>query len=124
MLSLNEGGFVPYYTATIRRAIILLHYGFIWISHGNQLFLQVWIWQMDGHDLYFEKGMPIRFKVQALKFHAAPTMLEQQSEREADMPVLGTAENPYIPLEVIAKADGDGLGMVHWFAIEGDDLGE
>ena len=28
------------------------------------LHLQVWIWRLEGNDLYFEKDMPLRFKVQ------------------------------------------------------------
>lgn len=32
---------------------------------------------MDGHDLYFEREMPIRFKAQAVKFHPVPTLPEQ-----------------------------------------------
>ncbi len=37
------------------------------------------------------------------------------------MQVLGTRERPYVPMEVIGKADGDGLGMVHWFTPGEDD---
>jgi hypothetical protein len=49
--------------------------------------VQVWIWRMEGHELYFEKDMPLRFKAQSVKFHAAPTLLEQQQQREAEAPV-------------------------------------
>lgn len=33
-------------------------------GHASVLIMQVWIWRMEGHDLYFEREMPIRFKVQ------------------------------------------------------------
>ena len=35
----------------------------------------------------------------------------QASEGEE---VLGTAQRPFVPMEVVGRADGDGLGMVHW----------
>lgn len=28
--------------------------------------------------------------------------------------MLGTDERPFVPMEVLGRADGDGLGMVHW----------
>ncbi len=28
----------------------------------------------------------------------------------------GSSERPYVPMEVVGRADGDGLGMVHWCA--------
>ena len=36
--------------------------------------------------------------------------------------VVGTKQKPFVPMEVVGKADGDGLGMVHWFS-PGDEDG-
>lgn len=50
----------------------------------------------------------------------APLPPLQAAQREAGEAVIGTKERPYIPMEVIGKADGDGLGMVHWFGPGGE----
>ena len=38
-------------------------------------------------------------------------LLLQAAEGEG---VVGTAQRPFVPMEVVGRADGDGLGMVHW----------
>ncbi len=35
-------------------------------------------------------------------------------QKEEGVPVLGTDARPFVPMEVMGRADGDGLGMVHW----------
>ena len=40
--------------------------------------LQAWLWRVEGQDLFFEKGLPLRFKVQTVRFHPVPTLAEQQ----------------------------------------------
>lgn len=77
---------------------------------------------MEGQDLFFERGLPLRFKVQSVRFHAPPTLAEQQEQKDAGEPVLGTKERPFVPMEVVGRADGDGLGMVHWYAADADDM--
>ncbi|PSC70715.1 DNA-directed RNA polymerase III subunit RPC8 [Micractinium conductrix] len=83
---------------------------------------EAWLWRVEGQDLFFEKGLPLRFKVQSVRFHAEPTLAEQQAQKEEGVAVVGTTERPFVPMEVMGKADGDGLGMVHWYAAGDDDM--
>ncbi|KAL4451781.1 hypothetical protein ABPG75_007443 [Micractinium tetrahymenae] len=85
---------------------------------------EAWLWRVEGQDLFFERGLPLRFKVQSVRFHAVPTLAEQQAQKEEGVPVLGTEERPFVPMEVMGRADGDGLGMVHWYAADGEDMAE
>ena len=48
----------------------------------------------------------------------APKLLQ----KEEGVAVVGTTERPFVPMEVMGKADGDGLGMVHWYAAGDDDM--
>lgn len=41
---------------------------------------QAWLWKVEGQDLFFEKGLPVRFKVQSVRFHDPPTLAEQQEQ--------------------------------------------
>lgn len=79
---------------------------------------------MEGNDLYFEKGLPIRFKVQQIKFSAPPTLADQNEDREKKEPVRGSQQRPHVPLLVVGRADGDGLGMTHWYSGEEEDMKE
>lgn len=75
-----------------------------------------WAWHMEDEDpLYFERTLDIRFKVHAVRFNPMPTLQSQAQQREAGQEVEGTAERPYVPMQIIGKAEGDGLGMVHWY---------
>ncbi|PRW57257.1 DNA-directed RNA polymerase III subunit RPC8 [Chlorella sorokiniana] len=85
---------------------------------------EAWLWKVEGQDLFFEKGLPLRFKVQSVRFHAPPTLAEQQEQAEKEEPVRGSKERPYVPMEVVGRADGDGLGMVHWYAADGEEMAE
>ncbi len=49
---------------------------------------QAWLWRVEGQDLFFERGLPLRFKVQAVRFHAVPTLAEQQAQVRA-LPGIG-----------------------------------
>jgi hypothetical protein len=69
---------------------------------------------MEGQDLFFERGLALRFKVQSVRFNPVPTLAEQQAQAEEGEPVVGSSERPHVPMEVVGRADGDGLGMVHW----------
>lgn len=42
--------------------------------------VQAWLWRVEGQDLFFERGLPLRFKVQSLRFHDPPTLAEQQEQ--------------------------------------------
>lgn len=44
---------------------------------------QAWLWRVEGQDLFFERGLPLRFKVQSVRFHAVPTLAEQQAQVRA-----------------------------------------
>lgn len=85
---------------------------------------EAWLWRVEGQDLFFEKGLPLRFKVQSVRFHSIPTLAEQQVQKEEGEPVLGTPQRPFIPMEVVGRADGDGLGMVHWYAGDEEEMAE
>ncbi|KAL4422110.1 hypothetical protein ABPG77_003395 [Micractinium sp. CCAP 211/92] len=85
---------------------------------------EAWLWRVEGQDLFFERGLPLRFKVQAVRFHAVPTLAEQQAQKEEGVPVLGTDARPFVPMEVMGRADGDGLGMVHWYAADEEEMAE
>jgi hypothetical protein len=43
-------------------------------------FLQAWLWRVEGQDVFFEKNLPLRFKVQTVRFHPVPTLAEQQEQ--------------------------------------------
>jgi hypothetical protein len=43
-------------------------------------FLQAWLWRVEGQDVFFEKSLPLRFKVQTVRFHPVPTLAEQQEQ--------------------------------------------
>ena len=73
------------------------------------------MWRLGENDLYFAAGCEVRCKVAGVKFHALPTALQQQEQRDRGEAVLCTAERPFVPMEVTARADGDGLGMVAWY---------
>ena len=83
--------------------------------------LQAWRWQMGDQDLYFELGLPLRFKVQSVRFNPVPTLATQQQQQQEGRAVEGTSERPYAPMEVVGRVDDDGLGMVHWYAAEAED---
>lgn len=85
---------------------------------------QAWLWRVEGQELFFERGLPLRLKAQSVRFHAVPTLAEQQAQAEAGEPVVGTKQRPFVPMEVVGRADGDGLGMVHWYGGDGDEMAE
>lgn len=80
--------------------------------------VQVWCWEVDGaggSHLFFETGAEVRLRVVSLRFNALPTVAQQAAEAEGGEAASGTPSRPHRPMEVLAKADGDGLGMVHWY---------
>ena len=58
--------------------------------------------------------------------HAMSCVLSVQPEGEE--PLVGTVENPYMPMEVLGDMSEDGLGLVQWWnageGAEGDSGGE
>lgn len=85
---------------------------------------EAWLWKVEGQDLFFERGLPLRFKVQIVRFNPVPTLASQQKQQQEGEPVVGTSDRPFVPMEVVGRADGDGLGMVHWYAAADDDMAE
>lgn len=85
---------------------------------------KAWVWHMEGNDLFFEKGLPIRFKAQSVNFAAVPTLAEQAQQRADGEHACGSQARPYVSMEVVGKADGDGLGMSHWYGGMDEDGGE
>ena len=47
------------------------------------------------------------------------------AQLEGDEPLVGSAENPFMPMEVLGDMSEDGLGLVQWWssgeAAEGED---
>ena len=73
------------------------------------------MWNVDEDQyLYFERGLRIRFRAQSVRFLAVPTLADQAKQREEGQAVVGTAERPFVPMQVVGRTDGDGLGMMHW----------
>lgn len=76
-----------------------------------------WMWKMEnGSDpaFFYQKDMPIRVKVQSVKYHPLPSVATQKEQRKKGVAVEGTKENPHTPMVVIGRADGTGLGMIRW----------
>lgn len=81
--------------------------------------LKAWSWDLEGEEgasqLYFETGLPVRLQVTGLTYTPPPTPVDQSAAQSRGDPIPGSADCPHAPLVVTAKADGDGLGMVHWY---------
>lgn len=52
---------------------------------------------MEGQDLFFEQGMPLRVKVQSVDFNAVPTLSQQQEQVRCKAPCMrGRASNTHM----------------------------
>lgn len=61
-------------------------------------------------------GETVRFRVQEVTFPRQPTPMELHEARERrDAGQVGTADNPYRPMKVVADMCGDGLGPTSWW---------
>lgn len=74
---------------------------------------KLWVWKFDGNDMYMELNDPVRFRVRSVRFNQKPTPLQLQNGDDA---LLGTVAKPFAPMEVIGDINGDGLGMLSWWA--------
>lgn len=85
----------------------------IWHSDNKE-----WSWTafMDDETppLYMVRGEKVRLKVYTVKFPPIPSLAAQAEQRQKSEPVEGTLERPHIPMEVVGRMDGPGLGMVSW----------
>lgn len=50
-----------------------------------------------------------------VKFHSVPTEVQLRAENSDDVPK-GTAGNPFIPMEVTAAINDEGLGLTMWWS--------
>lgn len=60
----------------------------------------LWYWNFEGNQMYMELEDQIRLRVTDVKFHKAPTVADLRSAKEADGDLLGTAANPFAPMQV------------------------
>lgn len=85
----------------------------VWHSDSKE-----WSWTAfsdeDTPPLYMVRNEQVRLKVHSVKFPPLPSLAIQTEQQHRHEPVLGTAERPHVPMEVIGRMDGPGLGMVSW----------
>ncbi|KAG1675686.1 hypothetical protein FOA52_002395 [Chlamydomonas sp. UWO 241] len=81
---------------------------------------KLWVWKFDGNDMYMDLGEQVRFRVQALRFSAPPTP-QEQAAAQGDDRLIGTAARPFSSFEVVAEINGDGLGLLSWWAAPEDE---
>ncbi|XP_057828196.1 uncharacterized protein LOC131039436 isoform X2 [Cryptomeria japonica] len=67
----------------------------------------VWKWDYDGAELFLDLDEEVRFRVTQLKYPPIP--LEQENDAK-----------PFAPMEIIGDINGSGLGLVSWWADDGD----
>ncbi|KAH9316157.1 hypothetical protein KI387_024784, partial [Taxus chinensis] len=70
-----------------------------------------WKWDYDGSELFLDLDEEVRFRVTQLKYPPIP--LEQENDSK-----------PFAPMEVIGDINGSGLGLVSWWADDGDEEAE
>ena len=78
----------------------------------------MWYWNYQDHELWFETGQEVRFKVEEVKFRAPPEPLRRGNP--ADKSGSGAFAQPTTPLFeqpmlVIGQAADSGLGMLSWW---------
>ena len=85
----------------------------------------VCVWGGGGHAWYGQREhrscacqLGVGHSRLTIQARLAPKLLQ----KEEGVAVVGTTERPFVPMEVMGKADGDGLGMVHWYAAGDDDM--
>lgn len=76
---------------------------------------KLWVWKFDGNDMYMDISEDVRFRVHALRFNAPPTPMEQAAA-QGDDKLIGTPARPVSPFEVVGEINGDGLGLLSWWA--------
>jgi len=76
---------------------------------------KLWIWKFDGNDMYMDVGETVRVRVHSLRYNTPPTPIQLQNA-QGDDKLIGTALRPFSPLEVVGDINGDGLGLLSWWA--------
>ncbi len=74
-----------------------------------------------GNDLYMDIGERVMLKVQSVKFHTPPTPLQLERATTEEEKLVGTEAKPFVPMEVVGDMNGDGLGMLAWWAPPDED---
>lgn len=74
-----------------------------------------WLWKYEGTDMFFDVGDDIRVRVTRVLFNPLPPPPELQ-HGVAEEQKVGTGGNPYIPMEVEATTNEEGLGITMWWA--------
>lgn len=72
-----------------------------------------WKWQFDGNDLFLELDKVVSVQVTALRFN--------QNNPTKPTPVVRTVADLRPAFQVVATIQEPGLGMVHWWAGEGEE---
>ena len=87
----------------------------------------MWFWNYQGHELWFETGQPVRFKVDEVRFRAPPEPLSKNNSAAAGaragpgafaLPTTPLLEQPML---VVGQATEMGLGMLAWWHQEAAD---
>lgn len=68
-----------------------------------------------GNEMYMDLDESIVVRVTAVRFPKPPTALEMEKAGTDEL-VIGTEAKPFVPMEVLADINGDGLGMTAWWA--------
>lgn len=68
-----------------------------------------------GNDMFMDLGEEIRLKVRAVRFNTPPTPAQLAAATGEDA-LVGTAAKPFVPMEVVGDINGDGLGLLSWWA--------
>ncbi|EIE27604.1 DNA-directed RNA polymerase II, 19 kDa polypeptide [Coccomyxa subellipsoidea C-169] len=82
----------------------------------------LWFWKFEDQPMWLEMEDAIRLRVKGVKFRQAPNALQLRSASEPGGDMLGTAANPFAPMQVVGAIDEDGLGVVSWW--DQDDAAE
>lgn len=80
----------------------------------------MWYWSYEDHELWFETGQEVRFKVEEVRFHAPlePPKKGIAAAAAAALPATPLLEQPML---VVGQAADSGLGMLAWWHQEPDD---
>lgn len=81
----------------------------------------MWYWSYQDHELWFETGQEVRFKVEEVRFRAPlepPKKGLAAAAAAAALPATPLLEQPML---VVGQAADSGLGMLAWWHQEPDD---
>lgn len=109
---------------------------------------KLWAWKFEKETLFMELSEPVRLRVTDVKFNPVPTPSQLKAQGEAHLEymrvlssclhdqggsscsnsagdkVLGTAAQPFVPMEVVGVMDADGLGCIAWWLPPAEEDGD